>query len=118
MMVTLTRLTKTDLKQELRSILERHQGRDSAITGESLARMVGQRNRQVRAMLEELIENGLPIVSTSEPPAGYFLATSHKEAEEHLLSLQTRIEHLSHRKRKVLDNVGAYWSDNRQGRLL
>jgi predicted DNA-binding transcriptional regulator YafY len=113
-----TKVAKPDLKIELRHILERHQGRNTAVTGEFLARIVGQRNRQVRQILEELIEDGLPIVSTSEPPAGYFLAISHKEAEEHLTSLQTRIEALSHRKRKVLDNVELYWGENRQGRLL
>lgn len=117
-MVTATRLNKVGVKRELRNILERHIGRDSAITGESLARMVGQRNRQVRAMLEELIEDGLPIVSTSEPPAGYFIATSHKEAEEHTESLYTRAMSLLHRQKKAVDNVELYWGENRQGRLL
>jgi len=117
-MVTATRLNKVEVKRELRNILERHIGRDSAITGESLARMAGQRNRQMRAMLEDLIEDGLPIVSTSEPPAGYFLATSHKEAEEHTESLNTRALALFHRRKKAVDNVEDYWEENRQGRLL
>ena len=117
-MVTATRPNKTDIKRELRTILGRHIGRDSAITGESLARMVGQRNRQVRQVLEDLIEEGLPIVSTSEPPAGYFLATSHKEAEEHTESLHSRAMSLLHRQKKTVNNVVLYWGDNRQGRLL
>jgi len=117
-MVTATRLNKVELKRELRTILERHIGRSSAITGESLARMVGQRNRQVRAMLEELIEDGLPIVSTSEPPAGYFLANSHKEAEEYTESLYTRAMALLHRQKKVKDNVELYLGPARQGRMF
>lgn len=106
-----------DVKRELRGILERHRGRDFPIDKKRLARMVGHNERQVRLIILDLIEDGLPIVSTSEPPAGYFLATSHKEAEEYTLSLQTRIEHLSHRRKKVLDNVGIYWGPARQGRL-
>lgn len=109
---------KIELKRELRHILERHIGRDSAITGESLARMVGQRNRQVRQILEDLIEEGLPIVSTSEPPAGYFIATCHEEAIKNTDSLYTRAMALLHRKRQVLNNLELYWNDNRQGRMF
>jgi len=117
-MVTATRLNKTDIKRELRTILGRHTGRDSAITGESLARMVGQRNRQVRQILEDLIEEGLPIVSTSEPPAGYFIATSHKEAEIHTESLHSRAMSLLHREKKAVDNMEDFWEENRQGRMF
>ena len=119
-MVTATRLNKTELKTEFRHILERHIGRSSAITGESLSRQVGQRNRQMRAMLEELIDEGLPIVSTSEPPAGYFIPTSLAEAKEYTESLRTRAVLLFLRRRKVLKNTGLYLTAGpaAQGRLL
>lgn len=109
---------KPDLKRELRNILERHIGRDNPIDKMRLSRMVGQNERQVRLVILDLIEDGMPIVSTSDRPAGYFIATSYHEAEEYTLSLQTRIEHLSHRRRKVKDNVGGYWANNRQGRMF
>lgn len=117
-MVTATRLNKTELKRQLAHLLERHMGRASAITGESLARMVGQRNRQLRQVIEELIEDGMPIVSTSEPPAGYFIASSHKEAEEHTESLKSRAELLFLRRSKVIKNTALYLGPASQGRLL
>ena len=67
---------------------------------------------------EGLIEEGVPIVSTSEPPAGYFIASSHQEAEEHTESLHTRAMALLHRQKKVLDNVGLYWGPARQERMF
>lgn len=114
----MTTITKLDLKRELRHILERHVGRNHPIDKARLARTVGQNERQVRLVILDLIEDGMPIVSTSDQPAGYFLATNHKEAEEYTLSLQTRIEHLSHRRKTVLINIGEYWGPERQGFLL
>lgn len=119
-MVTATRLNKTELKTQLRHILLRHMGRASAITGESLSRQVGQRNRQVRQLLEDLIDEGLPIVSTSEPPAGYFIPTSLAEAKEYTESLRTRALTLFIRSRKVRRNTGLFLTAGpaSQGRLL
>lgn len=119
-MVTATRLNKTELKRELRHIFSRHVGRDRAITGESLSRMVGQRNRQVRQLLEDLIDEGLPIVSTSEPPAGYFIPESMAEAKKYTESLRTRALALFIRSRKVRRNTGLFLTAGSaaQGRLL
>lgn len=117
-MITAVKTNKAELKTELRHILERHIGRDSAITGESLARMVGQRNRQVRQVLEDLIDDGLPVLSTSEPPAGYFIAESLSEAREYTESLRSRALVLFLRRRKVIKNTALYLGPASQGRLL
>lgn len=119
-MVTATRLNKTELKGELHTILERHRGRDSAIGKMALSRMVSQDERQVRLMILELIEEGLPIVSTSEPPAGYFIPNSLAEAKKYTESLRTRALALFIRSRKVRRNTGLFLTAGpaSQGRLL
>jgi len=82
-------ITKTDIKTELRRILERHQGRDQAVTGMELAKRLGHRNdREIRQVIRELIAEGLPVASCG---AGYFLATSYAEAREYADSLKGRL---------------------------
>lgn len=111
-------MTSKELKTELRNILDRHIGRDRAITGDTLAKMVRQGNRQVRQAIEELIDEGLPVISTSQHPAGYFIPTSLAEAKEHTESLRTRALALFVRSRQVRRNTALYLGPALQKRLF
>jgi len=108
-----------DLKTELRRILERHTGRDRAITGMELARMLGQRDdRRVRLIIRELIKEGVPIASTTEFPAGYFLVTNYEEARQYADSIKGRLIEDALRRRDFRRAADCHLKPVAQGRLL
>jgi len=76
---------KQDILQHLRH------GKRQAITGERLAKLLGQRNdRQIRCLIRELIEEGKPIASSVHPPYGYYLVETVAEYEEYNAVLRAR----------------------------
>jgi len=80
------------VKTELRKILERHEGRDCAITGIELAKRLNQRDdRKIRLIILELIEDGFPVASTTKQPAGFFIPVSYQEAREYEATLKSRL---------------------------
>jgi len=108
-----------DLKTELRYILERHEGRDRAITGGELARMLGhQEDRVIRQIIRELIAEGLPVASTTKPPAGYFLVTSYEEAREYADSIKSRLIEDALRRRDFRRAADCHLKPAEQRRLL
>lgn len=108
----------TDLKTELRHILERHQGRHRAITGLELAKMLGQRDdRKIRLIILELIENGLPVASTTKQPAGYFIPISYQEAREYEATLKSRLINDALRRRDFRRAADCHLRPVEQGRL-
>jgi len=85
-------MSDRDFKAELRRILERHEGRDRAVTGMELARMLGQRDdRGIRQVIRELIAEGLPVASTTGNPPGYFIPVSYEEARQYADSIKGRL---------------------------
>jgi hypothetical protein len=105
-------------KQQLKSILERHEGREMAISSRELSRLMGEEDRAIRLTIEDLIEEGLPVVSTTESPAGYFIPLSLDEAKEYTRSLRSRAVRIFLRSRKVKQNASLYLKPASQGRLL
>jgi len=80
---------RVSLKRELTEVIKRHQGRDRAITGMELAKMLNQRDdRKIRILIRELIEGNLPIASCS---SGYFIPVTYQEAQEYADSLKGRL---------------------------
>jgi len=109
----------TDLKAQVKDILQRHEGRSRAITGKELARMLGYRDdRKIRQIIEELLDDGLPIISTTEAPGGYFIPTSLGEAQRYTQSLQSRATLIFLRRKKVITNTALYLKPATQVRLL
>ena len=89
-----------DLKAELKLILGRHEGRDKAITGKALAEMLGQRDdRAIRETIRELITDGLPVASATEPPYGYFLVMTKQEADNYAAGERSRLIEIALRRR-------------------
>jgi hypothetical protein len=77
--------------QDLWAILRTRQGRARAVSAAKLAHWTGLPERQVRAVLKDMIEaHQLPIASTPQRPAGYFLTTSEEEIEAVCRSLRGR----------------------------
>ena len=67
-------------------------GREHAIKGGALARLLGFRNdRAIRRIILELIGEGYPIASGTGVPAGYFLAQTPGEVEAYARELRSRL---------------------------
>ncbi len=62
------------MKVQLKGILQRHEGHSQAITAGELAVLTESNDRAVRLDIVELIHSGLPVLSATENPPGYFLA--------------------------------------------
>ena len=89
----------------LKDILYQHRGRDHAIPSRVLCDMTGLEDRALRLLIDELIDEGMSIVSVTEPPAGYFVASSREEAQRYSKSLQSRAVKIFLRRRKIIRNA-------------
>lgn len=81
-------------------------GRNRAITGKVLAQMIGSdavgQDRRLRVFVAELIEEGHPIASTTESPAGFFIANSPQEVNQYAQTLRKRLVKDAIRRRDFL----------------
>lgn len=107
-----------DLKVQLRRILERHEGRVMAITARELSEITGQPDRAVRLAILEFIYEGLPVISATEKPAGYFIPSSKAEWLEYDKQMKNRITEDCKRKAQVRKNAALYFKPAEQVRLL
>ena len=106
-----------NLKNQVRNILSRHEGRGMAITARELAAVTNEPERRVRLIIRELIGEGLPVASTTEAPAGYFIASTWREAEEYALSIRSRLIEDALRRRDFRRAAAHHLTPARQGRL-
>jgi len=107
-----------DLKLEVRTILERHEGRDRTITGKELAKMLNRKDdRGIRHIIRDLITEGLPVASTTGNPAGYFIASNLAEKREYEQSLRDRLIEDARRRRDFKRAAGNYLGLAKQGKL-
>ena len=79
------------LKDQLKAILSRHEGRSQAITSRELSGVTGQPDRTIRLAIRELRREKFPILSSTEFPAGYYLPNNRGELGECLSSLRSRL---------------------------
>ena len=108
-----------DLKLHLKGVLLRHEGKARAITGRELATMVGHRgDRQVRLVIRELITDGLPVASSTESPAGYFIVATRQEAEDYATSIRSRLIEDAIRRRDFRRAADLHLAPAQQGRLI
>jgi len=81
-------------------ILTRRKGKDRAITGKELAKVMGHPNdRSIRKAIRELIAQGFPIAAATEPPYGYFMAETPEEVAQYLKQLKSRLVEDAYRRR-------------------
>lgn len=84
----------------LLTILQRHRGKDRAITGKRIAAMLGfQDDRAIRQEIRQLISQGIPIASATQPPYGYYIIESPQEAEHYMSQLKSRLVQDAYRRR-------------------
>ena len=94
------------MKYRLLEILKEHQGRNNPITGKELARLFNQNDdRKIRLLIEELIDDGYPIVGATQSPCGYFIAVNIQEVKECTESLKSRAVQIFTRRQKLLRNM-------------
>jgi len=111
-------MSEESLKTQVKAVLERHIGRGMSITAESLADMFGyEDDRPIRKAIEELIDNGFPVCSVTEPPAGYFFPASVDEAKIYSKSLQKRAARIFLRRRYIIRNTARFYEAAKQLRL-
>lgn len=112
-------LTQNELKYELRLIINRHVGREMAISAGVLAEMFDYfDDRPVRKAIEELIDGGFPVCSVTEPPPGYFFPANVEEARTYSKSLQKRAVNIFLRRRHIIKNTARFYERARQAELL
>lgn len=108
-----------DLKLRLKGVLLRHEGKNRAITGRELATIVGHRDdRQVRLAIRELITDGLPVASSTESPAGYFIVATRQEAENYAASIRSRLIEDALRRRDFRRAADMHLTPAKQGILI
>jgi hypothetical protein len=94
------------MKEIILSILQQHQGRNNPITGRELANLLNQNDdRKIRLLIEELIDDGYPIVGATQSPCGYFIAVNIQEVKECTESLKSRAVQIFTRRQKLLRNM-------------
>lgn len=107
------------MRADIINILEKHQGKDSAIKGKDIACLLGQRSdRKARLIIRDLIEEGYPIASTVSDPKGYFMIQTIAEKDEYLAVLRSRLIEDALRRRDFKIAAGRYLEGVRQGMLL
>ena len=108
-----------EFKRRLSGILLRHEGRAHAITGRELAFMLEQKDdRRVRLVIRELITDGLPIASSTEPPYGYFIVATRQEVEQYAGSIKSRLIEDAIRRRDFRRAADQYLTPAEQGILI
>ena len=106
-------------KPKLKQILEHRTGRDRAITGRELASMFGHRDdRKIRLTIRELIAEGIPVASATQPPLGYFLVNTWAEARQYQASLKARLVEDAIHRRDFSRSAALYLKPAEQGILI
>ncbi len=81
-------------KNQIRKVLERHEGRTNAITRRELRELLAipeNQDRKMRELVGELRREGLPVLFATSEPAGYYLPASLNELEEGRRQLRSYI---------------------------
>lgn len=115
----MTTCTELDLKQSILEVLERHVGRNNPIKASRLAEMLDCPKTNtwvIREAIGDLIKQGSPILATTQPPEGYFLANTYQEVSDYCDSLKDRGIKIIIRRRDVKVAAQRYFTG--QSKLL
>ena len=117
-MITAAALPTVNLKQELCRIILNHVGHSMAITSRELSVITGYPDRAIRLVIRDLIAEGMPIASSTEPPMGYFIASTWEEANHYADTVKGRLIEDAKRRRDFRRSAALYLQVGRQDRLL
>lgn len=86
-----------------------HRGKYKAISGRLLAERLGFRDdRRIRDAICQLIQDGVPIVSSTTWPQGFYIAETKDEIKHFAESMKSRIKEIAIHRRNLLraaDNI-------------
>ena len=74
-------------------------GSSLAIRARTLAARLCLPERELRALIRELIADGHPVASSTQPPYGFFMATTAMERQRYVAQLKSRMAELAARLR-------------------
>jgi pyruvate-formate lyase-activating enzyme len=90
-----------DLKFQVFSLLRR--GRYKAIPGKLLAERCGLKDdRRIRDAICLLIQDGIPIVSSTVWPRGFYIAETKEEIKEYAKTMRSRLVEIAIHRRNLL----------------
>lgn len=109
------------LKRQIQNVLERHQGRNRAITRKELRRILQLElpsDRRLRLLIAEMRNSGVPILFATEAPQGYYIPRDLAELKEGMNKLRSYIidECITLRNLKVKGHLYLY--GEQQAKLL
>lgn len=110
-----------DLKQRLLALMDRHSGKANAITRRELRRILGvpdNDDRQFRLLIEELRLQGVPILSSANKPAGYYLPENLAELQTGIVQMRSYVISLCKIMRAFRIHGHRYLNGELQRRLL
>ena len=114
---------QTDLKERVLAILERHSGRENAITAYELLDIIGlqrtrSNQRKMQLIIRELRREGKPVLATCRIPYGYYYASTWSEVQDCLASLRSRLVQDALTRRDIKVGAGLYFAGAEKVRML
>lgn len=107
-------MNNNDIKPQLKAIFQNHIGRTNAITRRELRVLLNDINdRKMRLLKTALIREGLPVLSATDNPAGYYMPASRQELQIGLKTLQSYIIELC-KDYRDLKKYGGIWLERPQ----
>lgn len=106
------------LKSQLKHTLSNHVGSYNPITAKELSNSLKKDERLIRLLIRELISDGIPVASNTQPPPGYFLISNFHEARRYADSIKSRLIEDALRRRDFNKSASLYLKQTIQGRLL
>lgn len=101
----------TEHVTEILRWVEKCQGRKNAMTAQSLARLTGLPEREVRQIISDLRDVGHPIASAVNPPRGYYIPKTIEEAKECQRHMHSRVRQIKKAAKPIDD-----WIKRQQSR--
>ena len=93
-------------------------GRRNATRGKELAKLFGYgEDRYIRVMIDELIEEGMPIAAAVSEPMGYFICETDNEVAEYIRVLKNRRKEIDVRL-AAFEKAAANFTPPEQGEMF
>jgi len=112
-------MNNNEIKSRLKGILSNRQGRARAITRREIKNTLGYQNdRKLRLIIAELRQEGLPVLFSTQKPAGYFVPANWGELKAGLASFKSYIIDLCVQRAKIKKAGELSLYASKQGKLL
>ncbi len=100
------RTSRDEQKNKVSNYLRLHAfGRTNAIGKRALSFNTAVSERNIRLIVNELIDEGMPVCSAVHKPCGYYLPATREEAQEAINTLKSYAREIEDRTRRLEQNV-------------